>query len=215
MSLLAKKSAGGDFELVPEGVFIARCYQIIDLGTQQTTYKGDTKLQHKVLIYWELLDDEIKMSDGRPFSISKKYTLSLDEKSHLYKDLNAWRGKQFTDEELLGFDIKNVLGAYCTLQIVHAKVNDKTYANVNAIMATKEKPEGINDLKIFDMSEPDLEVFNGLSEYLRGQIQAAPEWASVAELAKATGAKVTATKSKDVVLDDIEDAPVNLDEIPF
>ena len=37
--------------------------------------------------------NDVKMEDGQPFSIMKQYTLSLNEKSALYKDLCAWRKK--------------------------------------------------------------------------------------------------------------------------
>jgi hypothetical protein len=166
----------GDFEIVPEGQYVARCYRVIDLGTQSIEYMGEQKQQHKVLIYWEILDKDAKMDDGRPFSVSRKYTASLDERSHLYSDLVAWRGKTFTQEELLGFDISKLLGAYCTLQIVHNESNNKTYANVNAIMSTKERPEGVNPLVMFDIDNPDMEVFEGLSDWIKDQIRNSQEW---------------------------------------
>jgi len=72
MSLKVNKGSGGDFEQVPEGVFVARCYSLVDIGTQQTTYKGEAKFVQQVVITWELLDDEAKMKDGRPFTISKR-----------------------------------------------------------------------------------------------------------------------------------------------
>jgi len=37
--------------------------------------------------------------------ISKRYTMSLGEQSTLRKDLESWRGKKFTPEELQGFDL--------------------------------------------------------------------------------------------------------------
>lgn len=166
---------GGEFEMVPEGQYIARCFKVVDLGTQTTEYMGEKKLQSKVYISWEILDD-VKMKDGRPFAVSQMYTASLNEKSRLYKDLSAWRGKKFTADELLGFDISKLLGAYCQVQIVHNEVGDKTFANINAIMGTKERPDGINPTVMFDMENPDMSVFNDLGAYLQGKIQLAPEW---------------------------------------
>ena len=37
----------GDFELAPAGTHIGVCYRIIDLGTQETTFEGQAKQQHK------------------------------------------------------------------------------------------------------------------------------------------------------------------------
>lgn len=179
MSLNIKENGGGDFEIVPEGTYIARCYRVVDLGTQVSEFQGERKEQPKVLIGWELLDDEVKMKDGRPFSTQKRYTASLHEKSQLRKDLQNWRGKRFTPEELEGFDLKNVLGTYCQMQITHVQKNDRTYDTVDAIMATKEKPAGVNDLIHYDIHEPDAEVFNSFSDKLRETIAQSPEYIEV------------------------------------
>lgn len=136
MSLLAKESGGTDFEMTPEGVYTGRCYKMIDLGTQTTTGQFGTKDQHKIMVSWELIGkDDPRMEDGRPFSVTQWYTVSLHEKSKLRADLEAWRGKKFTAEELEGFDLSNVLGAYCMIQVVHDQTGK--YANVQSIMAYK------------------------------------------------------------------------------
>jgi hypothetical protein len=204
MSLTIKATGGSDFELAPEGTYIARCFKIIDLGTQSTEWKGETKHRPKVLISWELLDPEAHMSDGQPFAVSKRYTASLNEKADLRKDLQAWRGKRFTDDELAGFDLKNVLGAYCQIQITHDEGNNgTTYANIDAIMSTREKPEPVNKAVYFDIHEPDLELFESFSERLKEQIQQSPEWQQ--------RGKKNAPADTDVDMS----KPVDLSEIPF
>lgn len=197
---LTVKASQSDFEITPEGTYIARCFKLIDLGTQTVEWNGDKKLQEKILVTWELLDPDLRMKDGRPFAVSKKYTASLHEKAQLRKDLQNWRGKRFTDEELEGFDLKKVLGSYCQIQVVHTESNGSTYANVDAIMSTREKPEGVNPIVHFDISEPDMEVFESLSDRLKEQIKSAPEW--------------NKKDSQDEV-QDISDEPINLDDIPF
>lgn len=214
MSLNVSSSGGGNFELVPEGQYVARCFKIIDLGTQWVEWQGNKKEQKKVLISWELLGDAPKMEDGRPFATTKKYTASLDERGRLRPELEAWRGKKFTDTELESFDLKNVLGAYCQLQIVHSE--DGKYANVNSIMGFKgTKPEGINPLVSFDIDEPDMKIFENFSDKLKEQIQQAPEF-RMAHPPKADNPKPSKEVAKeDVVIEDIGEEPVNLDDIPF
>lgn len=221
MSTTVSKPAS-DFEQVPEGTFVARCYGIVFLGTQEINYKGETKYQEKVVIQWELLDDEGKTKDGKPFTISKTYTRTLDERGNLYSDLNAWRGKRFTAEELEGFDMTAVLGAYAMLQVLHSENpnTNKTYANVTALMPFKgEKPAAVNENLLFDIEEPDAETFNRLSNFLKLKVQAAPEFKAPkgAVLAEAKAAAATATeKSDDVVIKDLpENDTINLDDIPF
>jgi hypothetical protein len=191
-----------EFDIVPEGVYTARCIKLIDLGTQDASFGEEVKSRKKVYVTWELLDDTVKMSDGRPYAISKTYTASLHEKAGLRKDLQAWRGKRFTESELEGFDLKNVLGTYCLIQVSHTEKNDRVYANIDAIMATKEKPKGINELVHFDIDEPDMAVYEAMPDWLKEKIQLAPEW------------KKTDKPQQDVVFE-VGEEPVDLDTIPF
>ncbi len=175
MSTIVKSTGGGDFEITPAGTYIGRCIKVIDLGTQTTTGQFGTKSQRKVMVTWELLDDKVKMADGRPYAVTQFYTASLHEKSKLRADLEAWRGRRFDDKELEGFDLKDVLGKYCMLQIVHSA--DGQYANVNAIMSYKgDQPEGVNELVIFDIDNPDEEILSTMSEKMQAKIKSSPEY---------------------------------------
>jgi len=160
MGLIARDTGEGkDFSPIDAGMHHAVCIGIYDLGTHWNERFNNQA--HKVLIMWELPDERIEVEkDGNklnlPKAISKQYTLSLHEKSNLRKDLETWRGKQFTQKELDGFDLKNLLGVNCMLQIIHREKNDKTYANVASIVPlmknmAKKKPE--NNLKFFSFED--------------------------------------------------------------
>ena len=132
MAIMATRgSEGGNFEPAPQGVHQAVCVDVIDKGILEVTYAGETKKQHKIVLSWQI--DETR-EDGKPFLVSKRYTLSLNEKATLRKDLESWRGRAFTRDEEAGFDVESVLGANCLLNIQHKTVGDKTYANVVSIM---------------------------------------------------------------------------------
>lgn len=135
MPIIAKcESSNIEYEPIPEGVHVARCVSIIDIGTHYNKKFDNTS--HKVLIQWELPEETLEINgEKQPRIYTQDYGLSLHKKSNLRKHLEAWRGKSFTDEELKGFDLKNVLGVQCQLQIVHNKVNDKIYANLASIMS--------------------------------------------------------------------------------
>jgi len=107
------------------------CVDVIDYGLITVEYQGRKKQQHKIGVVWQV---EAKMDDGRPFTVRKRYTLTLDERGTLRKDLQSWRGVPFTDEELKGFDVEKLIGANCLLNVTHATRDGKTYANVDAIM---------------------------------------------------------------------------------
>jgi hypothetical protein len=177
-----------DFENCPPGLHLSRCYRIIDLGTQRSEYKGQVKTLHKIMFAWEIhgFDEDgkdLRMKDGRPFAIFKNYTLSWSDKANLRNDLQAWRGKPFTDEEMRKFDLKNVLGAWCMLNIIHRTgESGGIYANVNgitpvpAVIKQQGFPQPVNENQIFNLSDPDMDIFATFSDNLKKKIEAAPEW---------------------------------------
>tara|TARA_R110002020_G_scaffold7666_5_gene31974 strand:+ start:6119 stop:6856 length:738 start_codon:yes stop_codon:yes gene_type:complete len=124
---LTIKSTGGDFENLPPGRYRAICYKVVDMGSRMESFQGQPeKPRTKLAIYWEIThriegdDDvaEVRMADGRLFVTSKQYTASLHENSTLHKDLKSWRGRSFTPEELAGFEIGNLLGVTCELEMI-------------------------------------------------------------------------------------------------
>jgi hypothetical protein len=193
MGFVASDSGGGNFKRVPSGVHIGRCYSLIDLGTQLSTGQYGEKLQHKIRVAWELFgeDEEGKPLtvefDGKemPMTISKSYTLSLSEKASLRKDLQSWRGREFTDEEAKGFDISKLIGAYCMVNVTTSETNGKTYSNVanltplpTALKASKPAP--IHEVVTFDLDNPDWAVFDSFHDKLKDAIKRSPEFAQAA-----------------------------------
>jgi hypothetical protein len=190
--------SGGNFERVPAGMHLARCYRIVDLGTQKSEYMGQVKYAHKIMVGWEIhgTDDSgspIKMNDGRPFAIFKNYTLSWSEKANLRLDFQSWRGKPFSQEEMRRFDLKTVLGAWCMLNVIDRDGQDgKTYSNVAGVTPVPSMikqgglPAAVNKNELFKISEPDMEMFNSFSEHLKKKIQASPEWEKMNGKPKAT-----------------------------
>jgi len=149
MSLIAKDSTGDKFPKLPlpeSGTTQAVCCAVWDLGLQKTTYMGADKVQHKIIIAWEVTE-KINAPEseyhGKPYMLNKKYTLSLSEKANLRKDLESWRGIPFSAEELAnGFDIEKLYGINCYIGIKHEPDrNDpsKIYANVTAILPPPER----------------------------------------------------------------------------
>lgn len=189
MGLIASDNGGSDFKKVPQGVHMARCYSIIDLGTQHIKSQHGDKMQHKIRIAWELHGEDDNGNpmtveyDNRivPMVISKSYTLSLSEKSNLRKDLQSWRGRDFTDEEAKGFDITKLLNAWCMVNVTHSESNGKTYANVSSITPLpsalkNSKPEPFHEVIVFDLDQPDWDVFAKFHEKLQDAIKVTPEF---------------------------------------
>lgn len=178
--------SGGEFEIAPAGAHVATCFRFIDLGTHLEDYKGVKNPRRKVLVSWELSDEKLTKGEyaGQPFTMGKKYTWSMSEKASLRKDLESWRSKAFTDADFKGanrFNIRNVVGAPCLLQISQDENEGKTYANIKAITSLPKgmpKPEPINKQVYFSL-EPeffDNSVLDGLSDKLKDIIKSSPEY---------------------------------------
>ena len=181
MSIIAK--ATSNRVPVSEGAHIAICVSVIDLGMQTVQWQGTIKEQHKVMLTWEIPDETI-LVDGeeRPRVISKEYTLSLNEKAKLREHLEAWRGKKFSDDELDGFDLQNVLGKPCLLQVLH---NDRGYANISAVMSV---PKGTTvapsntETTCFDLSDPGwLTIMDRLPEWIKDKIKQSTTYLNLVE----------------------------------
>ena len=149
-----------EFRKVMPGNCLGRLFSIIDLGTQTTEWQGQKKQMHKVMVTFELHGEDSNGPleiDGKPLVINKRYTLSLGEKATLRADLEAWRGKALTDEELKGFDLTKLLGKWVMVNIVHNEYQGKTYPNIAALgqipSQIKTFPEPVNENLMFNMSK--------------------------------------------------------------
>src|SRR5690606_27792591 len=107
-------------------------------GSHEQVFQGESKgLKRLIMIGFELPTELMQEGEyaGKPFSIHKRYNWSTHEKSNMRKDLESWRGKRFDDSDFGpgGFDVKNLLGVPCTLNIVHETRDGRTYANISSI----------------------------------------------------------------------------------
>lgn len=190
MGFVATDAGGGNFKRVPAGAFIGRCFSLIDLGTQHTDGQYGPKDQHRIRIGWELFGEDENGEpltidvDGKdmPLTISKSYTLSMNEKASLRKDLAAWRGKAFSDEEANSFDVSALLGAYCMINVTISETNGKTYSNVAGLSPVpgalkNAKPAAVHDNIKFDLDKPDMKTFSAFHDKLQDAIKRSPEWA--------------------------------------
>jgi hypothetical protein len=130
MAFVVKK--GGDFVPAPEGVHNAVCVDLIDLGM----VPGQYGIKHKMRIVWEI---EEKNPQGEPFTVRQQYGVSLHEKATLRKDLKSWRGRDFTAEELEGFDLENILHKPCQVIVEHSEREGNVYANVTKVLKAAKK----------------------------------------------------------------------------
>ncbi len=218
MSFIVENTApSSDFKTVPAGLHLARCYRIIDLGTQRSEYEGQEKHQRKIMLGWELhgKDDEgneLVTDRGDPLAIFKNYTLSWNDKANLRIDLQNWRNKPFTDTEMRRFDIQTILGAWCMLTVIQRPgKTGKNYANVKAVapvpsvIKSAGLPPAVNVNQVFRIAEPDYELYETFGKGLKAMIEESPEWQALQGRKPAP----TPVKAPSSGFDDMED------DLPF
>ena len=126
------------FEPAPEGLHDSVCVDVVDKGWMESAFG----IKPKVRLAWEI---KAKREDGKPFLVSKTYTVSLHPKATLRQDLKAWRGREFTKEELANFDMEKLVGAPCRLLVKHDVGDDGEYSFVDSILKAAQpalKPSG-------------------------------------------------------------------------
>lgn len=164
---------------VPPGTYLARCFRIADLGTQVSELYGEKR---KLVISWELPTERIEV-EGKdlPRSISKFYTLSLNKKATLRQDLECWRGRAFTAEELQGFELAKVLGTACQLTVVHTEAGKVQVKAVSGIPRGTLVPEVQNPKVEYSFEQGPGPAFEALPEWLRKAVSSCLEWTKPAD----------------------------------
>ena len=180
MSMIARNSGGIEIPKLEGGVYTAVSSAMIDIGLQ-TNDRFD-KTQRKFMMMWTILNEQIEINgEMQDRVISKEYTFSLHEKSTLRKDLQAWRGKAFTDEELSGFDLLNVLNKPCQLQIILEEKNGNKYNNIAGIMSLPKgtSVQGIEDAYYFDIETESTWIhYKNIPNWIREKIKKANNYES-------------------------------------
>lgn len=131
MGIIAKGSEMKEFEKATPGMHRAVCISMVDLGVQSGEYNGEPWKKRQVALIFEL-DQCFTEGNytGEPMLVSEIVTLSLNEKAKLRGYLESWRGKRFSEQELLGYDISEWVGSPCMINVMH---NAKGYAKIAGI----------------------------------------------------------------------------------
>lgn len=170
------KPTGSSVPPLEAGTYVARCVQLVDLGDQMNELAG--RLQRQVMILWEIPSERLEINgEDKPRVMSKTYTLSLSDRAKLRADLETWRGLPFSDEELKGFDLRNILNKGCMLTVVTkaSKTTGKPYntiGGVSKLIRGLEVPAAETPIFAFDLDDKDsLEAIEALPNWIRERIE--------------------------------------------
>ena len=181
MAITAENN-GGNYTPMPQGNYVARCYQMIEIGTVEEDYQGEKKTAKKVRLGFEF-PTELKVfkeeNGEQPYVLSKEFTLSMHEKSSLRKFLEAWRGKAFADHEAKSFDITVLMGKACMINVVHKDSDKGTRALISTVGAMPkglECPPQINPTFLLSYDAWDDDKFQSLPDFIKDKIKSSKEF---------------------------------------
>lgn len=173
-----------------EGQHLGLCNMIIDLGTQNESFKGQPKQVHKIWLSWELPKQRAVFSEEKgehPMVIGQEYNFSLGDKATFRKMMDQWIGKPVTT--LNSESVAKLLKRPAMIQVSHAMSKDGkfTYANIAMKgLSVFKRPEEVaypkdteNESILFDMSNFSWDVFNKIPKFLQEKIKVSLEWSAI------------------------------------
>ena len=192
-----KATKGGNFKAIPlpePQTVLARCYSMIDLGTQVNLFNGkqDEKrpFVRKIYITWEfptLLGVFNEEKGEEPFVVGKEYTASTGDKSNLGLLISRWRNKPLSPLEQEAFDPATMVGKTGYISFLHKRkkaylgkeigevTNENTALEFNGIMPKPkdiECPPNRNAYYIWDWDQIEKEGF----EKHKAHFEKMPKW---------------------------------------
>lgn len=183
MSIIAQQSnnnSGG--QTVPAGTHVARCYQIIHIGTVPDTYQGQERLVDKVRLVFELPLETADFGKGQqPFSIGRDFTLSMHEKSGLRAFIQSWLGESLSDSDAAKFNVETMIGKEAMVSVMHRTANTgRTYADLKAaspLVKGMTCPPQVNASFVLDYDSEDFDLrFQMLPEWLQNKVSSSKEF---------------------------------------
>lgn len=189
MSLKAKRKPANNIPPLDGGTYMSVCVGVIDLGEQYRQFdkQKQGKYAEECMFIFEIPSERVQVDgeDKPRWLSSKRYTVSLHERSALYQMLTSWRGKALSDAELDpegdGFDLMQMAGQGAMLSVSVAEKDDGS--RHNKIEAVTGFPKGIpvpeteSEILVFDADDPDMEVFGKLPEWIQDVIRKSTQFA--------------------------------------
>jgi hypothetical protein len=227
MSLNANKVGGNankiEQPVIDPGVYPGRLVQIIDLGVQaQRPYKGQDKPPvQEIMLTYELVDCFMVDDKGEEMLDKPRWLSETLPFYGLYADKakSTQRYNAFDPKGDFEGDFAKAITQPVNITVVNNASGDKVYTNVGNVAGMRPRdaancPELKNPAKVFNLDEPDMEVFKSLPEWIREKIKSNLDFqGSVLEAAlkgKAAPAPKPAPAPKEAPKDEAED-----DDLPY
>lgn len=183
MSLNAKKmkAAQGSSGMskqapIEPGTYPARVAQVLDLGLQpQRPYQGQEKQpKPEIMVTYELVDEFCLGENGEELEDKPRWLSERMPLNPLSSELakSTKRYYAIDPQEVKEGDFAELVGMPCNVTIIQRESGGKIYDNVGNVSSVRARdvsrmPDLKNEPRVFDMSNPDMEVFGSLPEWIQ------------------------------------------------
>lgn len=223
MAIIATNSGNYERELLAAGLYHARCYSMVHIGTVEEEIMGEKKVLNKVRLTFELPTElrVFKEENGeQPMVFSKEFTLSMHEKSGLRSFLKNWRGKDFTESEAQAFDVTKLIGVAGMINIIHKdSKKGNTYAEIGSISPMPKGmqcPAQINPSQELSYDNFNWELFEKQPDFIKDKMRKSLEFAKLNfnEVQKRTQEPIPTAMASHEAPDEVF-TPSPTDDLPF
>jgi hypothetical protein len=167
-----KMNQGSSFPSAPIGMHQATCFGVVDIGTQETNFKGEKGTAKQCILFFEYA--KLKLDDGRPMIQNRYYTMSMGELASLYKHIKSWFGKTMTQKEKDDFDSKELIGQGCVLQIIMNSNDKPKIENILPLMDGMEAYVAENKVMDYELTKDYIP--DDLYDWVKDKIRMSLEW---------------------------------------
>ena len=163
-------------EKLEAGNYPARLVQVIDMGLQpQRAYQGQDKPPaQEVMLTYEFVDEFLKDENGKDREDKPRWLSETIPLRSLSSELakSTKRYNVLDPDGLYEGDFSKCINS----PVMVALVRNGDYENVGGVSVMRPKdaekcPELVNPPKVFDLSNPDMEIFGSLPEWVREKIK--------------------------------------------
>lgn len=207
-------------EVLEAGVYPARLVQVLDLGLQtQMAWQGQEKPPaYQINLTYELVDEFMKDENGDDIEDKPRWVSEIVNLFSLQseKAKSTQRYLALDPEQEFEGDFSQLLGIPCNVALVVEEGKKGQFNKVASIATMRPKdakkcPDLVNEPRLLDLDDPDLEVFSALPEWLQEKIKGNLEFHG-SPLEALLGGKKTSPKvqKEEPAFDPDED-----DEVPY
>jgi hypothetical protein len=138
----------------------------------------------KIRLTFELCNEtkEFKEGEGeKPFSVFREFTYSWGAKGNLRPFVEGFIGTKLHDDEAYNFNLEDLLGDVCLLNVVHTEKDGNTYANIQGASPLPKgmtAPELFNPKRSLDINTTPYSEIDALPEFIQNKIKSSEEYAA-------------------------------------